>query len=75
MAVCFTQTKYVHDLVNRETMPNANCVTALMPSTSKLSKHDSTSLLNPHHYWYLVGVLQYVTLARPTIAFSVNKTF
>lgn len=52
-----TQTKYFRDLLNRDTMPNANGVTISMLTTWKLSRRDSTHICNLHQYRYLVGVL------------------
>ena len=42
-------------------------------STSKLSKYDGDLLNDPTVYRHIVGSLQYCTLTRPEIAFSVNQ--
>lgn len=42
-------------------------------SGSKLSKFDADPLLDPSPYRHIVGVLQYCTLTRPDIAFTVNQ--
>ena len=42
-------------------------------STSKLSKYDGDLLNDPTVYRHIVGSLQYCTLTRPKIAFSVNQ--
>lgn len=44
-----------------------------MSSTEKLVKDKGTAFENPSLYRSLVGSLQYVTLTRPEIAFTVNK--
>ncbi|KAI5338474.1 hypothetical protein L3X38_017745 [Prunus dulcis] len=44
-----------------------------MASSSKLSKSDGEPLSNPQQYRSIVGALQYVTLTRPELSFSVNK--
>ncbi|KAI5438411.1 hypothetical protein KIW84_024237 [Lathyrus oleraceus] len=54
-------------------MVNANGVPTPMPSTCKLSKHASEPFFDASLYRYIVGALQYVTLTRPDITFSVNK--
>jgi hypothetical protein len=40
---------------------------------AKLSKFDGESLLDPSEYRHVVGALQYCTLTRPEIAYSVNQ--
>ena len=42
-------------------------------SGSKLSLHDGTALPDATEYRQIVGALQYCTLTRPDIAFSVNQ--
>lgn len=42
-------------------------------STCKLSKHHIDVLIDPLLYHSTVEALQYLTLTRPDIAFSVNK--
>lgn len=44
-----------------------------MLPTPKLSKTGRDLLKEPHHYLSIVGALQYVTLTRPEIAYTVNK--
>jgi hypothetical protein len=40
---------------------------------SKISRFDGEPLANPTAYRHIVGALQYVTLTRPNIAYSVNQ--
>ncbi|XP_062100077.1 uncharacterized mitochondrial protein AtMg00810-like [Humulus lupulus] len=44
-----------------------------MSSASTLSLHSGLPLANGTHYQSIMGALQYCTLTRPDIAFSVNK--
>lgn len=44
-----------------------------MISSLKLSKHGTDVLQDPTFYRSIVGALQYVTITRPEICFSVNK--
>ncbi|XP_021831397.1 uncharacterized protein LOC110771407 [Prunus avium] len=44
-----------------------------MASSTKLSKIGGEPLANPQQYRSIAGALQYVTLTRPELAFSVNK--
>ena len=48
------------------------CVTPITPS-SKLSKHIGTPLDNGKIYRQIIRALQYATITRPDIAYSVNK--
>jgi histone deacetylase 1/2 len=69
------QHKYVQDLLKRTNMLQACPVHTPMSVTEKLSRHDG-QLLSPEdttRYRSVVGALQYLTLTRPDIAFSVNK--
>ncbi|KAI3701690.1 hypothetical protein L6452_26950 [Arctium lappa] len=67
-----SQAKYILDLLHRANM--SDCKSASTPSTT--SPHpttDGTPLANPTDYRSLVGGLQYLSLTRPDVAFSVNK--
>jgi hypothetical protein len=48
---------------------------AFTPCTSegKLSRFDGDPLVDPIDYRHMVGALQYCTLTRPDIAYSVNQ--
>ncbi|MCI18192.1 retrovirus-related pol polyprotein from transposon TNT 1-94 [Trifolium medium] len=48
-------------------------VTTPMQSTCKLSKTGSSALSDPFMYRSVVGALQYATITRPEISYSVNK--
>jgi histone deacetylase 1/2 len=54
-------------------MDNANGMPTPMASTLKLSKVGSVPVEDPTHFRSIVGALQYATLTRPEISFSVNK--
>ncbi|KAL5713021.1 non-specific serine/threonine protein kinase [Ranunculus cassubicifolius] len=68
-----SQSKYIHDLLNKTNMANAKpCQT---PCDTKL-KLDTTSgdlLADPTEYRSLVGALQYLTWTKPEIAYSVQQ--
>ncbi|XP_072056283.1 uncharacterized protein [Arachis hypogaea] len=64
--------KYVKDLLNRVEMLEARPVTTPMASTLKLDTI-GTTFDKPFLYRSIVGGLQYATITRPDIAFSVNK--
>jgi hypothetical protein len=70
-----SQRKYIRDLLTRTNMMNSNGVpTPMLPSDKlvleagdKLSPEDAT------RYRSVVGALQYLSLTRPDISFSVNR--
>jgi histone deacetylase 1/2 len=70
-----TQEKYALDLLHRVRMKN--CTTCPMPlsASEKLSIQggDPLGAEDGTRYRSIVGALQYLTLTRPDIAFSVNK--
>jgi hypothetical protein len=68
-----TQSKYIVDLLHRANMVGAKPYNSPCISGSKLSKFDGDPLPDPSLYRHLVGALQYCTLTRPDIAFSVNQ--
>jgi histone deacetylase 1/2 len=70
-----TQEKYARDLLDKVGMTNCKSAPTPMSSTEKLSLYDGT-LLTPDdntQYQSIVGALQYLTLTRPDLCFSVNK--
>lgn len=73
--IVLTQGKYVYDLLKNACMTNCKPVSTPLSTSEKLSLH-SGSPLGPEdatRYRSIVGALQYLTLTRPDIAFSVNK--
>jgi hypothetical protein len=73
--ICLSQVKYTMDLLKRVGM--LSCKPAITPlsSTGKLSAHEGEvlSLEDATRYRSIVRALQYLTLTRPDISFSVNK--
>ena len=70
-----TQEKYASDLLKRVGMIDCKPVSTPLSTSKKLSLHEG-SLLGSNdasQYRSIVGALQYLTLTRPDIAFSVNK--
>lgn len=72
-SVILTQTKYIRDLLQKASMVDCKGIATPMASTTKLSRFGADKLTHPHSYRFLVGALQYVTLTRPEIAYSINK--
>lgn len=54
-------------------MTEARPISTPMVSNSKLIKFGPDSMEDQHLYRSIVGALQYVTLTRPEISYSVNK--
>ncbi|KAF5470860.1 hypothetical protein F2P56_011348 [Juglans regia] len=67
------QEKYAIDLLNRTRMAGAKPTSTPCTSGSKLSKFAGDPLNDPTEYKILVGALQYLTLTRPDLSFSVNQ--
>lgn len=67
------QSKYITDLLDKVNMSEAKPYRAPCISGSKLSQLDGELPPNPTEYRHVVGALQYVTLTRPDIPYSVNQ--
>jgi hypothetical protein len=67
------QTKYISDLLYKTHMVEAKPSKTPCTSGSKLSKLDGEPLADPTLYRQVVEALQYCTLTRPEIAYSVNQ--
>jgi histone deacetylase 1/2 len=72
-ALLLNQAKYIRDLLCKAKMENSKPIGSPMMSSCKLSKLGSDVMTDPTLYRSTVGALQYATLTRPDIAFSVNK--
>jgi hypothetical protein len=69
------QAKYISDLFHRVRMRGAKPSKSPCPAGSKLSKFDGELLEDPTANRHIGGALQYCTLTRPDIAFSVNQLY
>jgi histone deacetylase 1/2 len=70
-----TQDKYASDLLKKVNMSSCKPVSTPLSTSEKLSAFEGTRLgpVDATRYRSIVGALQYLTLTRPDIAFSVNK--
>ena len=68
-----TQTKYALDLLQRINMSHAKPCSSPAASGKKLAMFDGDPLPDPTEYHSVVGALQYLTLTRPDLSFSVNQ--
>jgi hypothetical protein len=73
--IVLTQEKYATDLLRKVAMTDCKGVATPLATNEKLSASAGTPLGQMDTTWYrsVVGALQYLTLTRPDIAFSVNK--
>jgi histone deacetylase 1/2 len=73
--IVLSQEKYANDLLNRVNMKICKPVDTPLSVSEKLSVVDGEPLSSEDstRYRSIVGALQYITLTRPDIAFSVNK--
>uniref|UniRef100_A0A2N9ID99 Reverse transcriptase Ty1/copia-type domain-containing protein n=1 Tax=Fagus sylvatica TaxID=28930 RepID=A0A2N9ID99_FAGSY len=71
--VLLSQKKYILDILTRTKMSEAKPVSSPMASSTHLSVLDGDPCDDPTLYRSTVGTLQYLSITRPDIAFSVNK--
>jgi hypothetical protein len=67
------QGKYITELLHRVKMAGAKPASTPCITGSKMSRNDGESLPDPSEYRHMVGALQYCTLTRPDISYSVNQ--
>nr|AAK55460.1 putative gag-pol polyprotein [Oryza sativa Japonica Group]AAP54977.1 retrotransposon protein, putative, Ty1-copia subclass [Oryza sativa Japonica Group] len=73
--IVLTQEKYAMDVLKRVNMSDCKAVNTPLSISEKLSAHEGNPLgpEDSTRYRSLVGALQYLTLTRPDLSFSVNK--
>uniref|UniRef100_A0A2N9F495 Reverse transcriptase Ty1/copia-type domain-containing protein n=1 Tax=Fagus sylvatica TaxID=28930 RepID=A0A2N9F495_FAGSY len=68
-----SQQRYITDILHRTHMLEAKPITTPMASTTSLSAFDGEPFSDHTLFRSTVGALQYLTITRPDIAFTVNK--
>lgn len=68
-----SQTKYVTYLLGKAKMQYAKHISTPMTTGFKLSAFGSDDVADPQLYRSIVGALQYVTVTRPELSYSVNQ--
>jgi hypothetical protein len=68
-----SQQRYISDILSKTNMTLTKSISSPMSTSTTLSKLDGTSISDPTLYCSTVGSLQYLSLTRPDIAFTVNK--
>lgn len=73
--ILLSQEKYASDLLRRVGMHECKQVSTTLSTSEKLSINKGTLLgqQDSTQYRSVVGALQYLTLTRPDISFSINK--
>lgn len=69
-----SQQSYVMDIINRNNMSLSSPIAIPVDPSSSLIK-DGDPFSDPKLYRQVVGSLQYATITRPYIAYSVNRVF
>jgi len=70
-----SQVNYIKDLLRCTHMVNSKPQPSPMLSSLRLTADESVSVDDPTLYRSIVGLLQYATITRPKISFSVNRVF
>ncbi|OWM63729.1 hypothetical protein CDL15_Pgr005991 [Punica granatum] len=68
-----TQSKYIHDILARTSMLEYKPISSPISSGSRLSLHDGDPFQDYSLYRSVVESLQYLSLTRPDITYTVNQ--
>jgi len=71
--ILLSQSKCIRDLLHKTNLLDSKSQPTPMVFGLKLTVDGSFSLQDPTHYRSIVRALQYITVTRPEISFSVNK--
>lgn len=71
--IYLSQTKYIHDLVQRANMDKFKAVNTPMATTFNSAAEQSLDFPDIQLYRSILGSLQYLSLTRPDVSFPVNK--
>nr|KYP65565.1 hypothetical protein KK1_011811 [Cajanus cajan] len=68
-----SQAKYICDLLHKAKMDDSKPLPTPMVSGLKLTFDASIAMFDPSFYRSIVGGLQYITITRPKLSYSINK--
>lgn len=68
-----TQAKYIRDLLAKTNMSEAKPIASPLVAGCKVTKSETEPLTDATQFRSIIGALQYVTITRPELSFSVNK--
>ena len=71
-SIHLSQAKYIKDLLRRTNMVNSKPQPSPMLSSLRLAADESVFVDDTTLYRSILGALQYATITRPEISFSVN---
>uniref|UniRef100_A0A2N9HT95 Reverse transcriptase Ty1/copia-type domain-containing protein n=1 Tax=Fagus sylvatica TaxID=28930 RepID=A0A2N9HT95_FAGSY len=71
--ILLSQKRYILDLLKRTHMLEAKPISSPMASSTSLSAHEGEPFPDQTLFRSTIGALQYLSLTRPDIAFTVNK--
>lgn len=74
-ALHLSQAKYIRDLLHRAGMDDCKGISTPLPANLKLSRSGADYFDNPLLHRSIVGALQYATITRPELGYSINKIF
>lgn len=73
LGMFLSQHKYIRDLFERFDIEGAKPSPTPLSQTTTLQLHDGTPATDPTTYRQMIGALQYLSLTRPDVSFSINK--
>ncbi|KAI4297578.1 hypothetical protein L6164_037463 [Bauhinia variegata] len=68
-----SQRKYILDILSRAQMAESKAISTPMCATTTLIRYSGESLVSLTEYRTLAGSLQYLSLTRPDVAFTVHR--
>ncbi|KAJ9552201.1 hypothetical protein OSB04_016246 [Centaurea solstitialis] len=68
-----SQKKYISDIIKKANMSDCRSINTPITCSESLTLHAADTYPRPTEYRSIVGALQYLSLTRPDIAFTVNK--
>uniref|UniRef100_A0A803NGE1 Retrovirus-related Pol polyprotein from transposon TNT 1-94 n=1 Tax=Cannabis sativa TaxID=3483 RepID=A0A803NGE1_CANSA len=71
--ISLNQQKYICDLLAKTQLLDSKSQPTPMCSSTKIIATTGTPMQNPTQYRSIIGALQYLTMTRPDISFSVNR--
>lgn len=72
-SLLLSQRKYIQDLLVKSQMDDCSPISTPMVAGLKLTRDGDHPFRDPTLYRSTVGALQYITITRPELSFSVNK--
>ncbi|KAD0371270.1 hypothetical protein E3N88_44371 [Mikania micrantha] len=71
--ILLSQHKYISDILLKANMQSCKPISTPITCSTTLTLHGSSPLDSPTTYRTLVGALQYLSLTRPDVAFTINR--